>query len=71
LSKNFAEADKYYHQYKDSSYGGSNTFKEGFLQDFYDFELAGVINKKEKDVYDKVKALREMLEAMKPDKKRR
>ncbi|HVF81197.1 MAG TPA: hypothetical protein VM884_04665, partial [Flavisolibacter sp.] len=67
LSKDFTEANKYYHLYKDSSYSG-NSFRNGFLQDFDDFEQAGVINKNEKDVYDKVKALREILKAGESDK---
>ncbi|MEO6220697.1 MAG: WD40 repeat domain-containing protein [Ginsengibacter sp.] len=63
LSKKFAKAEKIYDTYKDKWIQNSSlSFKEGFLGDFEDFERAGVITPKEKDVYDKVQDVKKMLE---------
>ncbi|MEO8112716.1 MAG: OmpA family protein, partial [Ginsengibacter sp.] len=71
LSGNFPQAAKYYELYKDSTFGSGSqirTFKDGFLQDFDDFTYAKVIKEEDKDVYDKVQEIREMLGGVAPVK---
>lgn len=64
LSHQFDEAMEIYKAYMDKYYSiGSKAFREAFLEDFRDLEVAGVISIADKAVYDQVNSIKAMLTA--------
>jgi hypothetical protein len=62
FTNNFPEAEKVYAHLKDSTYRGSSTrFVDSFEADFKELERYGIINEKDRLIYDEVKRIKQKI----------